>query len=375
MRKLIDLYNRINSFVAYNMLLFANFTLLLVICFDLPFLIPKIYVLLSAYLFIGLAGYFINDYFDIDKDRLSNKFNVTRIINKYWVLLAIVTFIAIGLQLVTLVSKYAPYVVYFEILLLVLYSSKPTRLKEKGFLGILTDSAYAYTLPCIIIIQIISEYVIAPYWFWLLFVCLNSCIGIRDILIHQSIDFEKDVKSATNTFYTKHVLLSNKLILWFEDLVSLMLIALIGSLCSEKNSLAIIAVFSFVLLSWFRKKFKKINEINYVIRSYILSSSILIFYLSTNRLAVLPLLIHPYLFHFINHFIKNFNSNTYAPIKRILSLIEHLFKSKFTLFINYSLYYFFMPFGRNLKSKPLYKKKLNNFGLSSSDNNKSISKK
>jgi hypothetical protein len=375
MHKLIDLYNRINSFVAYNMLLFANFSLLLIICFDLPFLIPKIYILISAYLFIGLAGYFINDYFDIDKDRLSNKFNVTHIINKYWVILAIVTFIAIGLQLVTLVSKYAPYVVYLEIILLVLYSSKPTRLKEKGFLGILTDSAYSHTLPSIIIIQIINEYVIAPYWFWLLFVCLNSCIGIRDILIHQSIDFEKDVKSETNTFYTKHVLLSNKLILWFEDFVSFMLIALIGSLCLEKKSLAITTVFLFVLLSWIRYKFKKLREINYVIRSYILSSSILIFYLSTNRLSVLALLIHPYNFHFTLHFIKNLNSNIIGPIKRILSLIEHLYKSKFTLLINYTLYYFFIPFGRNLKSKPLYKKKLNNFDISSTENNKSISKK
>ena len=356
------------------MLLFANFSLLLIICFDLPFLLPKIYVLLCAYLFIGLAGYFINDFFDRDKDKLSNKFNVTHIINKYWVLLAIVTFIAIGIQLVKLVSKYAPYVIYFEILLLVLYSSKPTRLKEKGFLGILTDSAYAHTLPSIIIVQIISEYVNVPYWFWLLFVCLNSCIGIRDILIHQSIDYEKDVKSETNTFYTKNVLVSNKLILWFEDLVSLMLIVLLGGLYSQNNSFAIIAVFSFVLLSWIIKKLKRLSEINYVIRSYILSSSILIFYLSTNRLAVLPILIHPYLFHFINHFIKNFNSNIYGTVKRILSQIEHIFKSKFNLFINHTLYYIFIPFGRNLKIKPLYKKKLNNFGLSSSDKNKSISK-
>ncbi len=357
MRKIISLYKRLNSFITYNIFLYANFSLLFAISFGLEFLVPQIYILIVAYFVIGIAGYFINDFFDIAEDRISGKFNITSLIDKKWVLVLIFSCFGLGLFLVKLLSKNIVYTVIVEVLFLLAYSIKPFRLKEKGFLGVLTDSFYAHVIPGIIIVQLISQFVSVSNWLWLNFIALNFFIGLRDILLHQSADFEKDLKSKTETFYVKNTTYSNRLIYWIEEVVSVLLILLLLFLYSSSNSFAILLASLLVFLYWLKKLYFKVFEINHVVKFYILVSTIFLLINSSNLLAILFLLLHPYNFQLGRHFIGKFGSNIFSFTNKFYSIFHHIYKSKITLFINYFLYYFFILFGRNLKKKPLYQKK------------------
>jgi 4-hydroxybenzoate polyprenyltransferase len=361
MKKIISLYRRLNSFVTYNIFLYANFSLLFAISFGLEFLVSQIYILIVAYFFIGIAGYFINDFFDVADDRISGKFNITSLISKKWVLVLIFSCVVIGLNLVKLLSKNIVYTILIEILFLLAYSVKPLRLKEKGFLGVLADSFYAHIIPSIILVQFISQYVSVSYWLWFNFIALNFFIGVRDILLHQLADFEKDLKSTTETFYVKNANLSNQLIFWIEEVVSILLILLLFILFLNTNTFDIFLAFLLVFLYWLNKFYFKVIEINHVVKFYILVSTIFLLVNSSNLLAILFLLLHPYNFQLGMHFIGKFWSNVFSLTNKFYSILHHIYKSKITLFVNYFLYYLFLLFGRNLKKKPLYKKKENKY--------------
>jgi len=354
MNKWRSLYKRLYSFSAYNLFLFTNFSLLFIVSYNLEFLLPQIFKLLIAYFTVGVAGYFINDFFDIEKDRISNKFNILNLFNKIWVCVFVIILIFFGLLIVKSISEKAFYILFVQIFVLILYSAKPFRFKEKGFLGVITDSVYAHVLPGIILIQVVNDYVVVSNWLWLCFIMLNFSIGIRDILLHQLNDYAKDLKSGTNTFFLNNVAVSKKLILGFEELTSLLIILFLGLLYLNCNLFYILVIDFIVIFYWLNKLVKKNNEVNYLIRFYILISTIFLLIFSKNKYICLLVLIHP----FNIQYCKLVGTKFWFLLKKLLSLLHHFYKSRITLFINYFLYYLFLFFGRNLKKKPLYHKKI-----------------
>lgn len=357
MNKWLALYKRLYSFSAYNVFLYANFLLLFTISFDLEFLYLQIVKLLTAYFITGVAGYFINDFFDIEKDKTSGKFNITNLFHRHLVLLLIIILLVIGFLILKSISEIAFYILFVEIFVLLVYSVKPFRLKEKGFLGIITDSIYAHVLPAIILIVIVNEYVYVSNWLWLCFVLLNFSIGIRDILLHQFNDYDKDLKSGTNTFFINNVLLSKKLISWFEELTSLLIIILLGLLYFYSNLFYLFLVAILVIFYWLYKLVKKNIEVNYLIRFYILISSVFMLIFSNNKLTSLLLLIHPFNIQISSHYAIKLCPKILFFFNKVKILLSHIYKSKITLLINYILFFSFLLIGRNLKKKPLYKKK------------------
>ena len=169
-------------------------------------------ILASAITIIGIAGigYYINDIKDIDKDRKAGKFNlIAGLSNTYKVvififllLLAVMPWFYLPLTLQNL-----PFFL-FEFLLFYAYASPPLRLKEKGIWGMITDSLYAHANPALL--AAITFSLLAgndcPHFFLYVtsLVFWQFILGVRNILMHQIEDHQKDIISGTLTFVTQY---------------------------------------------------------------------------------------------------------------------------------------------------------------------------
>lgn len=333
---LIRIFNRFHSFITYNLFLYANYILLFAFIFDFPVLFLKNIVLhiLPSYLIVGVGGYFLNDLFDQKEDRMVNKFNITTIINKYFLLLLIGIIWTIGFLFIYNISQRASLLLIIQYFALILYSAPISRLKVKGIWGLITDALYAHFIPELILLVIIQEYTKIPLLLSVSFLLFNFSFGMRDIIIHQLNDLNKDRLSNTRTFVLNNLNASKYLIKYFQFTSALSLILFLCFVCYFKFSTWSFLLFISLLLSYVIAFIEYGNlKDDRLIKNYIIISSILFSYLIINSgyYFYLLLLIHPYFISFV-------------------------FKTDIPLIFNYVLYYLFLLFGRNLKEKPLYKK-------------------
>ncbi len=166
------------------------------------------YLLISILLAFGIAGlgYVMNDIKDFDDDLQNNKPNLFNKFSKLQSIILVALFITLSIfpwfYLPT--DKYSFYLLILEFILFFVYTFAPFRFKEKGILGIITDSLYAQVVPCLLAIYTFSKianttlnvYFIVFYVIWLLFA------GIRNIIKHQIEDYDNDNNTDTKTFTT-----------------------------------------------------------------------------------------------------------------------------------------------------------------------------
>jgi hypothetical protein len=205
-----------------------KFPLLLFFCY-LPAVVAKnidfekfsIGILAAILLMTGFAGiaYMFNDYSDNEVDKLAGKQNMFEdgIQNKHRVT-AFIYLIFITLPWYWLPFDEVSLILATVVLLLYfLYAFKPFRLKEKGFLGLLTDATYAHIIPAFFayytFVHIVDFRInffsttIATLLIWQLI------SGLRNILSHQIIDFHNDLNTNTTTFTVKYGLQKSKFLL------------------------------------------------------------------------------------------------------------------------------------------------------------------
>jgi 1,4-dihydroxy-2-naphthoate octaprenyltransferase len=176
--------------------------------FKIPFLTFIPLSALSIVTISGFAsfGYWMNDYFDQDKDRLAGKKNF--LLGKptsLKVILALIPILLIALPWIYLPRNSAILaLIAIELMLFLLYSCPPIRLKERGLVGIVVDAAYAHGVPAILAaatFALASTFEIPYPLFGLIFLWQIIC-GIRNILIHQIEDKESDILTRTETYTT-----------------------------------------------------------------------------------------------------------------------------------------------------------------------------
>lgn len=159
---------------------------------------------------IGIAafGHVVNDLADLGPDRAAGKRNVLSLVG---------TPARVGLVLGTLVVGLVPFrwlspgpvtlgLLAAEVLLLVVYSVPPVRLKERGVLGLLADASYAYVLPLALTMSVFSGLPGGPaigavVWVPVLVWALLS--GIRGILWHQVLDVDNDRRAGVRTLVVR----------------------------------------------------------------------------------------------------------------------------------------------------------------------------
>ena len=343
MNNFYKIYKRLYSFCAYNLLLYANFLLLFGLAANLQAnsILAIAMKLLPAYLLVGISGYFLNDLFDKKADEISKKFNISTVINKYLLVFVIIILGFIGYYLLLTISKKATIILIFQFLMLLGYSVPYIRLKEKGFLGLITDAIYAHVIPGIILLSVLQEYIVIPLTLWFLFVIFLFLLGLRDITIHQLEDVEKDIQSNVKTYAVKNQKTIHNQIHNWSILAAIGLCALLFYIPIVFNSSLFLILFTSLLISYtvFFIKNKNLMKVD-IMNNYILLSSLLFLYLliTTKNYTCILLLLHPYF------------------MQKTRSFINYILITLIPLTINYLLYFIFLLLGRNLKEKPFYKK-------------------
>ncbi len=158
--------------------------------------------------FMGF-GYITNDLADRKKDALAGKSNGTTNLSTLSIILLIVIFLAIAFLpwFYLPMDQVSVACIVVELILFILYAFPPFRLKEKGFLGVITDALYAHVVPGFLaswtFYLIGKEHYANFFWFVIALSIWQLFSGIRNILSHHYKDFENDQISGTKTFATQ----------------------------------------------------------------------------------------------------------------------------------------------------------------------------
>lgn len=205
--------------------------------FDPQVLFPLVYFLFSI---IGIAafGYFLNDWTDIESDRIAGKSNSAIKLKPFQRLLLIFSFLTLGLLpwLILPISLATFGLLWVLIACLVVYSLPPFRFKERSLLGNICDIHYGHVLPAFIAYHTFSI-ILAPaleiQGLGILFYILLFAKGFRNIITHQIEDRKNDGQSNTETSVLKFGLRRSVLLVNFfwilEIVLTFILLSRLGS--------------------------------------------------------------------------------------------------------------------------------------------------
>jgi len=153
-------------------------------------------------------GYLTNDLADRKKDVLAGKPNGTANLSSTSVIILVGLFLAIAIfpwcylpmDVVSVICITA------EFALFVLYAFPPFRLKERGFLGVITDALYAHVVPGFLAswtFYLVGEKAFNDFFYFVIALSIWQLFsGIRNIVSHHYKDFDNDISSGTKTFAT-----------------------------------------------------------------------------------------------------------------------------------------------------------------------------
>ena len=162
--------------------------------------------ILSLITICGFAsmGYLFNDLFDIEKDAAAGKSNFLAGKPVVFILLLFLLSSAfVFVPWIWLPKNNLSYaLIVLQILLFIIYSVPPLRLKERGMGGIITDALYAHGLPPVLAAYTFALAAQHPFHFSeiaMLFVW-QTVSGVRNILLHQYDDLDADKLSGSKNF-------------------------------------------------------------------------------------------------------------------------------------------------------------------------------
>ena len=158
--------------------------------------------------FMGF-GYLTNDLADRKKDALAGKSNGTTNLSTASISLLVITFLAIAILpwIYLPMDRISLACIITELVLFVLYAFPPFRLKERGFLGVITDALYAHVLPGFLAswtFYLVGVEHYKNFFYFVIALCVWQFFsGIRNIISHHYKDYENDQASGTKTFATQ----------------------------------------------------------------------------------------------------------------------------------------------------------------------------
>lgn len=185
--------------------------LVLIYCYFIKTNIIDIYYEINVILFLlgglilgAIFASFINNYYDSEGDAIAGKENFMGKLNKTYQLLALGSIILSGLiySLFLLDNTLAFLFYWMGWLCFYLYSSKQFRLKEKTYLGIITDGLGSQFFPSLFIFTYLFNGNIANNITFMISgsVWMLCAFGMRALITHQYYDFDNDVKAGVVTF-------------------------------------------------------------------------------------------------------------------------------------------------------------------------------
>lgn len=169
-------------------------------------------VVASVTIIVGVAGlgYLSNDLGDREKDAAIQKENATTGLAWSSIVLLFLLFLALAMApwFYLPFTVQSLYLLLLQFFLFYAYAFKPLRLKERGFLGVITDASYAHLVPALLAAYTFYTFTgrhISQDALLLLVLCSwQLVLGIRNICFHQLKDYDNDMSSGTNTFVTSY---------------------------------------------------------------------------------------------------------------------------------------------------------------------------
>jgi 1,4-dihydroxy-2-naphthoate octaprenyltransferase len=158
--------------------------------------------------FMGF-GYLTNDLADRKKDALAGKSNGTTNLSTASIALLVIAFLAIAILpwLYLPMDSISGICIAAELALFVLYAFPPFRLKERGFLGVITDALYAHVVPGFLAswtFYLVGDREFEDFLYFIIALSVWQLFsGVRNIVSHHYKDFENDIASGTKTFATR----------------------------------------------------------------------------------------------------------------------------------------------------------------------------
>jgi hypothetical protein len=330
--------------------------------------VPLALLFLCTIIGFSSVGYLLNDLFDQKQDMLAGKKNSLAGKPAFFVLLLFL----VSLAFVFLPWLYLPAdrfsysLIVFQLLLFVVYSAPPIRLKERGVAGVITDSLYAHGVPPILAAYTFSMAIDRPFFgyklLWLF--AWQFASGVRNILMHQSEDIPADKRSGSRTFVMDFsdagFLFSIKYLIITELIFSLAFFVFLG-LDNPVFVLCIVAILAVTALA--AQMFYK-QGLSAMLRStwrYFpnnlyekwLPSIFLMLAISADRLYILVLLVHLALFNFRVYVLiaKRIYQKSEWSYYHALLPFRYFISVKSSIAANYSIYYTLRLFGINLKKE------------------------
>ena len=203
------------------------------------------FIYLAAFLSFS---YLINDYSDMEADKLAGKKKVIFDVDKW-----LTTFVLIMLPVCGVVPLWIylnfnmlymglSVIVYF---LGAAYSISLFRFKERGFIGLLECSVAQRCIPLLIIPFLVDAYNI----YFVLWIVISFIDGIRYLVIHQYVDRENDIKAGVRTFITEHKINAKKLLVTLFFLESAIFLFIFIKMFMI-NHYAVVFLVLYVIYEW-----------------------------------------------------------------------------------------------------------------------------
>lgn len=316
---------------------------------------------------VGFAalGYFINEFFDKKDDYLAGKLNKLALIspNKQIILLLVILSFTFSPWFFLPKSGLSFLLMAIQILLFIVYSSPPFRLKKNWLAATIIDSLYAYVVPFVLSSYTYHLFSLQTPRSSLLYVILVVyavtlfLVGMRNITIHNINDVFNDKRLGILTLPRRLGVVATNNYLITSIYLEFLLSAILCCLLSSYNLLFLVGVGMVALqLYTFTQK-------QYVLKNGILVNKptrhapdklfqllfpllFLVNLLFYNPLWLILLLFHLTIFIPINTYkpIKSWAVRVKIGLHKLRIQLKHLL----SLVINYSIYFVFLLFGVNL---------------------------
>ncbi|MBC9811123.1 UbiA family prenyltransferase [Crocinitomicaceae bacterium CZZ-1] len=301
-----------------------------------------LHLLLFVVSSIGFAafGYYINDFYDLEIDRKAGKKTVLGSLTKRQ---------KRGLLFSSIICMFSPWIllpaneysialIVSEVVIFFLYSHPLFRLKENWILSIIIDSLYAYTIPFTLCLVTFSLYYQHTTDIYLLFITATFFIaGCRNIIVHQLSDYDNDRKVGIQLI--PHVIGIKKtkslvyFCMWIEVGLLFVIWLLYAYFFHWTYALFLLIIVLYSLIHLFKKTEKRLLFPNYYYQV-----------LLPVTYAILLISIDLQWIYFIIPYLIIFHYN-------LLHWITCRLRSVLSKIVNYSIYYFLLIFGINLKKE------------------------
>jgi 4-hydroxybenzoate polyprenyltransferase len=295
---------------------------------------------------LAFFGHLVNDISDLKQDIQVGKENIWNIINPKFSLLILIVLSFISIAFASLVSSQLIVLIFIQITLNLLYSVRPLRFKERGWLSIIITGFYERTLPYLIIVvslNIMIEFnfrnllFIISYFLWAyLWECRNYING-------QLKDRENDLHAGSNTLAVvveREKLVTFKRYLFFLEFLMVASWLFAFSLHNSLFFFIFFGVLSFIVLTHFHV----INNLFYVKK---LESFLDFMYthawLSAMMIASMMILLETNFFFNITLLLLFTSSYTIEIVKFVYRRIFFVI----SFVVNQTIYYFRKIFPKN----------------------------